>query len=116
MGRWKVDLTVKYTSDLVVEWAIMMDHTKPLPSRKPLLGLMCLRRCSSRLCRLDNEGALIVRMAPPSVFSSSPSVSTRSKNLTGCAWVQIAVDIIVEIFKTFLLWYPSVPPAPPPFL
>ena len=94
-----------------------MDHTKPLPSRKPLLGLMCLRRCSSRLCRLDNEGALIFRMAPLlCVFSSSPSVSTRPKNLTGCAWVQIAVDIIVEIFKTFLPRYPSFPPALPPFL
>ena len=52
---------------------------------------------------------LIVRMASLlRAFSSSPSVSTRPKHFTGCDWVQLAVDII-EISKTFLLWYPSFP-------
>lgn len=103
---------MKHTSDLGIERAIKMDYTKPLPSRKPLLGLMCLRRCSSTLCRLNNEGALIVRMAPLlCVFSSSPSVSTRPKNLTGCAWVQIAVDIIVEIFQDLPSSVPQLSPS-----
>lgn len=57
----------------------------------------------------------MVRVAPHlHVFSSSPSVSIRPKSLTGYAGIKPGVDIIVEISKTFLLWYPGFPLVFPP--